>query len=324
MTRKNRKYQKPWQYRAWHKFIYLFFLALFVLFIPGQNIYTTDQTLRRGNKDDDQLALSIAPPSPYPVNITGMLEPPQISAEGIVVRDVSSGVDMYKRNDTTLFSPASTTKILTALVALDAFALDEVVQVATVSADGQKMGLVLGEQITVENLLYGAIIHSGNDAAIALAQHYPGGYDAFVSAMNSKAKTLSLTQSTFTNPVGYDDVQHKMTPSDLARLSIVALQNKTIAKMAGIPAITVSDIHYTNFHSLKNVNQLLGKVPGVAGLKTGWTQEAGENLVTLVERGDHKVIIVVLKSLDRFSDTEKIINWVFGNFEWQTFSPPQQ
>jgi D-alanyl-D-alanine carboxypeptidase (penicillin-binding protein 5/6) len=139
--------------------------------------------------------------------------------------------------------------------------------------------------------------------------------------MNAKAKALHLTHSTFTNPVGYDDPNHKMTPLDLAILGEAALNNKTIAKMVGIPEITISDMTHTYFHQLKNVNELLGKIPGVGGIKTGWTEEAGENLITLVERNGHRVITIVLHSQDRFGDTSKLIDWVFGNYQWEVLRP---
>ena len=92
--------------------------------------------------------------------------------------------------------------------------------------------------------------------------------------------------------------------------------------MVAIPQITVSDVTHTYFHPLTNVNQLLGKIPGVGGIKTGWTEEAGENLITLVERGGHRVIIVVLKSLNRFADTTRLIDWVFSSYQWITPSTP--
>ncbi|MBI3955942.1 D-alanyl-D-alanine carboxypeptidase, partial [Candidatus Gottesmanbacteria bacterium] len=224
-----------------------------------------------------------------------------------------------QRNSYEPFAPASTTKILTALVALDAYSLDDVLTVKTLMNNGQTMKLVSGERMTVENLLYGTLIQSGNDAAWALAENYPGGVSAFVAAMNEKAKALHLTQSRFTNPVGFDDPNHTMTPMDLARLATVALSHKTIAKMVAIPQITISDVTHTYFHNLTNVNQLLGKIPGVGGIKTGWTEGAGENLVTLVERGGRRVIIVVLKSKDRFTDTTKLIDWVFVNHRWESF-----
>ncbi len=128
---------------------------------------------------------------------------------------------------------------------------------------------------------------------------------------------MQLNDSHFTNPVGYDDLQHKTTPIDLVKLASFALNNKTIAKMVAIPQITISDVTHTYFHPLTNINQLLGKIPGVGGIKTGWTEEAGENLVTLIERNGHRLIIVVLKSQDRFADTAKLIDWVFNNYRWE-------
>jgi D-alanyl-D-alanine carboxypeptidase len=248
---------------------------------------------------------------------------PEITASGVVVLDIDSGVYLYKRNENEELSPASTTKLLTALVALDNYNLDDVVTIKDMNIGGQSMGLVPGEKITVENLLYGALIYSGNDAAWALSDYYPGGEQKFVEAMNAKAADLHLLHSHFTNPVGYDDPNHKMTPLDLALLGEAALNNKTIAKMVAIPEITISDVTHIYFHHLTNVNELLGKIPGVGGIKTGWTEEAGENLITLVERSGHRVITVVLHSQDRFGDTSQLINWVFGNYQWNVLSPSQ-
>jgi len=307
-----------WYQSRWEKIVFLVFFALFIIGIPGRSIHTAITAVGSQIPKKPIAAPTVAP---YPVNIHGVYPGAEISAQGVVIMDVDSGVFLYKKNDEELLSPASTTKILTALVALEKFDLDDVVTVTDVANSGQVMGLVPGERITVENLLFGALIHSGNDAAWALAAHYPGGVDAFVAAMNEKAKALNLIHSTFTNPVGYDNPNHKTSPADLARLASKALDNKIIAKMVAIPQITVSDVTHTYFHPLKNVNELLGKIPGVGGIKTGWTEEAGENLITLVQRGDHRVIIVVLKSADRFGDTTSLINWVFANYQWEVFEP---
>ena len=309
--------KKHWLLRSWSKVLYLVILAGFFLLYPGQNIYTRLE--RSHTPGIRRLPFAMPLPAAYPTNVTGVYPGEEITATGIVVLDVDSGVYMYKRNEEALLSPASTTKILTALVALDAYNLDDVVTVKTVSSEGQIMGLVAGERMTVENLLYGTLIASGNDAAWALAEYYEGGVPGFVAAMNEKAKAIHLTKSTFTNSVGYDDPSHKMTPMDLARLAGIALTNKTIAKMVAIPQITISDVTHTYFHPLQNINQLLGKIPGVGGIKTGWTEEAGENLVTLVERNGHRVIIVILKSRDRFAETAKLIDWIFGNYQWKTY-----
>ena len=308
-----------WYIKKLDRILCLIGFCALILLTPTYNPYLLN-LLHTKISASTEIKQSVPPPiAPYPMNVTGIYPGSEITATGIVILDGNSGVYLYKRNEEELLAPASTTKILTALVALDWYALDDVITVNTVANDGQVMGLVQGEQITVENLLYGALIHSGNDAAWALGESYPGGMDAFVAAMNKKAKALHLDKSTFTNPVGYDDPLHKMTPIDLARLGNIALNNKVIAKMVAIPQITVSDIFHTNFHSLKNVNQLLGKIPGVGGIKTGWTEDAGENLITLVERSGHRVIIVVLKSQDRFSDTSKLIDWVFANTQWKIY-----
>ncbi len=309
----------PWWRVSWGKILFLLLLAIFIVLSPGQNIY-----LMAGGSEEHVLppwSIAIPTPAPYPVNITGVYPGSEITATGVVVLDIDSGVYLYKRNENEELSPASTTKLLTALVALDNYNLDDVVTIKQMNIDGQSMGLVPGEQITVENLLYGALIYSGNDAAWALADYYPGGEPKFVEAMNAKAKELHLTHSTFTNPVGYDDPNHKMTPMDLALLGEAALNNKTIAKMVAIPEITISDVTHIYFHHLTNVNELLGKIPGVGGIKTGWTEEAGENLITLVERNGHRVITVVLHSQDRFGDTSKLIDWVFGNYQWNVLGP---
>lgn len=309
--------EKAWPRRSWHKILYLVIFAGFFLWYPGQNRLT--MLASSAGQAATTIPFPIPPPAPYPTNVTGIYPGAEVTAGGVVIEDVDSGVILYQRNSYEPFAPASTTKILTALVALDAYSLDDVLTVKTLMNNGQTMKLVSGERMTVENLLYGTLIQSGNDAAWALAENYPGGVSAFVAAMNEKAKALHLTQSRFTNPVGFDDPNHTMTPMDLARLATVALSHKTIAKMVAIPQITISDVTHTYFHNLTNVNQLLGKIPGVGGIKTGWTEGAGENLVTLVERGGRRVIIVVLKSKDRFTDTTKLIDWVFVNHRWESF-----
>lgn len=301
----------------WDKWIILIGLIVFFLFYPGQNRYVVNKFKIMTNAST--LSYIVPTPAPYPVNKTGVIPGLEVSAKSVVVQDVISGVYVYKRNSVERLAPASTTKVLSALVVLDTMDLDDIVTVGPITHNGQMMNLVEGERITVENLLYGMLIQSGNDAGYALAEHYPGGLDAFVSAMNKKAEELHLSNSHFANPVGYDDPNHYMTAEDLSRLASVALSNKTIAKMVGIPQITVSDVTHSYFHKLSNVNQLLGKIPGVAGIKTGWTEEAGENLVTLIERNGRRVIIVVLKSADRFNDTIQLINWTFNNVEWQMY-----
>lgn len=309
---------KPWFIKNWDKVLFLLILLGFFLFYPGQSIYTQLHS-------SDSLSLKSLPfqppaPAPYPTNFTGIYPGSEITAEAIVAEDVNSGVVFYKRNENEQLPPASTTKIMTALVALDQYNLDDILTVKSASSDGSLIGLFPGEQMTAENLLYATLIQSGNDAATALAENYPGGMTKFVEAMNAKSKDLHLTGTNFTNPVGFDDPNHKMTALDLDKLAKVALNNETIAKMVAIPEITISDVSHTYFYPLRNVNQLLGKIPGVGGIKTGWTEEAGQNLVTLVERNGHKVIIIVLHSQDRFGETAQLIDWVFNNYRWVSYA----
>lgn len=319
MAKKRSSQKRAWWKVSWEKILLLFFLGLFIAFSPGQNVYLTKRipTLTL----EARWPFPSKPPAPYPVNVTGFIPSSELTATGIVVLDVDSGVYLFKKNEELRLGPASTTKIVTALVALETYDLDDIVTVAEPANDGQVMGLVPGERITVENLLFGALVHSGNDAAWALAAHYPGGVAEFVRAMNQKAGELHLTNTSFTNPVGYDDPAQYVTPLDLSRLAAVALATPEIAKMVAIPQITISDVTHTYFHPLKNVNELLGKIPGVGGIKTGWTEEAGENLITLVERNGKRVIIVVLHSADRFADTSILIDWVYNNFQWKDLEP---
>lgn len=297
------------------KLIILTLVAGLILFVPGQNIYTTSEI--SDSHLDTLTPLPNIVPAPIPVNFTGYEPISELTTGSVIVRDLKSGIYLLKYHDQMPMSPASITKILTALIAIESYDLGEVVTVTNPVLEGQTMDLVPGEKITVENLLYGTLIQSGNDAAFALADHYPGGREKFVAAMNAKARQLQMNSSHFENPVGFDDPNHKMTAQDLVKLATYALQNPILAKMVAIPEITISDISHTYFHRLVNVNELLGKIPGVGGIKTGWTEEAGENLVTLVDRNDHKILIVVLHSVNRFLDTEILINWVFGNFKWQ-------
>jgi serine-type D-Ala-D-Ala carboxypeptidase (penicillin-binding protein 5/6) len=242
---------------------------------------------------------------------------PIVSSQGVIAVDIDSGTTLYEKNADQTLLPASTTKILTALTALDYFPLDSKLKVEKVGVDGQKMGLVKGEEITFENLLYGLLVYSGNDAAEVIAQNYPGGRELFINAMNIKAKQLHMDKSHFENPVGFDDYNHISTAKDMVRLARVAIQNPIISKIVSTKHISVTDTSGQIVHELESTNQLLGEVEGVRGVKTGWTEGARENLITLVERNNHKVMIAVLGSQDRFGETKELINWIFTNYSWE-------
>lgn len=298
------------------RILQLLIFAFLLSQLPPHNVYSI-----RAVTEEYVPKVNLVPPTPapYPINATH-IAPPELTAEGIIITDIPSGVALYEKNADTKFLPASTTKLMTAMVALENYQLDEEVVVKTVVTEGQVMGLVYGEIITMENLLYGILVHSANDAAYALAEHFPGGVEAYVAQMNEKARGLHLNQTHFTNPIGFDDNEHYTTPKDLASLSLAALKNPLIIKMVGVPQITVSDTTYLHFHPLKNINELLGKIPGVSGLKTGWTVHAGQSLVTTARRNGRQILIVLLKSEDRFGETEQLLEWVFTNFTWKNYS----
>jgi serine-type D-Ala-D-Ala carboxypeptidase (penicillin-binding protein 5/6) len=295
----------------------LFFLLLTL--IPSHNFYAT-LNIPSGRPVVRGEIIDLPEPGLYPINTTG-IKPPQLSANSALIVDVPSKTFIFAKNPDFKLMPASTTKIMTALVALDHFRLDEVIEVKDLQKIGQTMELVAGEKITVKNLLYGLLVQSGNDAAYVFAQNYPGGLEAFVQKMNEKAQNLHLFDTYFTNPAGIEGNNHYTTSHDLAVLASFALENDVFSQIVATPEIEVYDISFQIRHQLKNINELVSVVPGVRGIKTGWTTNAGECLVSYVQRDKGEIITVVLNSQDRFGETTKLIDWVYDNFEWQTIQP---
>ncbi|MBI2617305.1 D-alanyl-D-alanine carboxypeptidase [Candidatus Gottesmanbacteria bacterium] len=298
------------------KIVWFLLFTIVLSLFPYPNRY-----FRAVNKTEgifQPLSTDIVPsPPPYPVN-TNHIPPPLLTSEGVYIKDIDSGAILYTKNETVRFPSASTTKIMTALVALEEFKPDDVLTVKFVEKEGRTMGLTEGEKMIFEYLLDGALIHSANDAAYAIAQNYPQGVEAFVEAMNKKSKDLGLSDTHFTNPIGFDHPENYTTAKDLTIQAEVALANTTFAKTVGIRSITVADTSYSRFHTLTNVNELLGKIPGVSGVKTGFTQNGGEILVSEVRKNGRNVLIVLLRSQDRFGETEKLIQWIFDSFTWKT------
>lgn len=242
---------------------------------------------------------------------------PIFSATSIYAIDLDSKTSLFEKNPNTPSLPASTAKIMTALVSLDFYPLDAALLVGKVNVEGQKMGLKQGEKIAVDGLLKGLLIFSANDAAEVLASNFPGGRDLFIAKMNLKAKELGLEKSHFINPAGLDGAGQYTTAKDLVKASDYAMQIPYIAKIVAKEEENVRSTDGNSIHRLKNINRLIGKVDGVLGVKTGWTENARENLVTYVERDGHRVMIALLGSQDRFGETEELIDWIFKNHSWQ-------
>lgn len=255
--------------------------------------------------------------SKKPVIIDKAVAPPILSAKAVYAVDLKTGKILFSKNSREPLLPASTTKITTSLVVLSHYNLDDVLTVRDTSVGGHTMGLKSGEKITVRNLLYGLLVFSGNDAAEVLAANYPGGRENFVGAMNSLAKNIGLENTNFKNPVGFDEYLHFSTAEDLVKAATYAIKNPVFSEIVSTHEIKVTSVDGKIIHNLTNINELLGKVPGVIGVKTGWTVNAGEALVTLVERDGNKIMLAVLASDDRFGETEKLIDWIYSNYEWK-------
>lgn len=240
-----------------------------------------------------------------------------IGAQSFYVMDVESGAILAEKNSTQPLHPASTTKMMTAILSRELYSLNEEILVdESIKTGGNGMGLILGETMSVENLLYGLLIPSGNDSAYLLASNYEGGIDGFIEKMNEKASEMGLKDTKFQNPAGFDHQNQISTARDLAILAHELIKDDYLAEIVSLPVHQITDVYGNNPRVLKNTNYLLGKIEGVKGIKTGTTYLAGEVLVTLVERNGHQIIITLLASKDRFTETQNIINWIFDNYEW--------
>lgn len=242
------------------------------------------------------------------------------SARSVLVKDLATDSILYQKDINTSFPIASTTKIMTALVASEYYQQNSVLTVnigATII--GSKVGLSFGEELSFRSLLYGMLLNSGNDAAYTLAENYPGGVLGFVSAMNKKAIQLNLQSTHFDNPAGFDGPKHYSSAKDLAIITVEALKNPTLLRIFATKQTSIVSIDKKYTHQLINLNKLLTQVKGVLGVKTGYTDEAKENLVTYVNRDNHEILTVILGSDDRFGESTTLIEWVYKNFIWSDF-----
>lgn len=267
---------------------------------------------------------SPSPVAPYTPLVSQNLPAPQISAQHLFVMDVASRQPLFTKDADARIYPASTTKMMTALVAVDHYPLDQIITITRRYPEGQDIGLAPGEQISVEQLLYALLVQSANDAAEVLAENYCApvaapdaplcGRASFISAMNSKAYSMHLYHTHFKNPSGLDEEGHYSTAADLSRLALAVMDNPYLAHIVGTENAVITSSDYSSSHILSNVNELVGKIPGVLGVKTGFTDLAGQSLVTLVDQYDRPLLITVLGSSDRFADTQNLIEWAYSNF----------
>ena len=234
---------------------------------------------------------------------------PNTSAASFVLMEAESGRVIASGNELQERSIASTTKIMTCLVALEHSALTE--QVTVVRAhlrEGSSMYLAEGETLTMEELLYGLMLPSGNDAAECIADHCggEGGSRQFVAWMNEKAKMLGMTRTAFANPSGLDEAGHRSCALDMARLAAYAMRDPTFTRIASTRTARVGT------RTMTNHNKLLARYPGCIGLKTGYTGDAGRTLVTCAERGGMRLIAVTLNDGSDWADHTALYDYGFS------------
>ncbi len=228
------------------------------------------------------------------------------SAVSAILVDAESGRVLYEHNADQRRSIASITKIMTAVVALEKGRLSDVYQVtASDMAEGSSMYLRKGEELTLEALLYGLMLPSGNDAALAVAHCVSRRLEDFVAAMNEKARELGMTGSSFANPNGLEQEGHYSTARDMAVLARYAMENELFRQIVGTKTITIEG------HTLVNHNKLLGQYEGCIGIKTGYTKAAGRTLVTAAARNGQTLIAVTLCDGNDWQDHKALLEYGF-------------
>lgn len=292
--------------------ILIVFAAAVIIFLPEPNLdQLSSQSLHAAFQVEE-----IPSPFPKPVRTLQSVNAPEISARSAIIIDAKGGDVLFEKDPDIRHLPASTTKLMTAIVALERCSPDTPVIVSQVQKEGTQMGLAPGDLITAGNLLYGLLMTSGNDAAYALAYACSDSYDKFIDFMNQKAKELGMNNSHFVNPAGFDDDLQYSCARDLAKLAKVASANPLISKIVATKSTVVTDIGGNKTYYLANINKLLGEVPGLEGVKTGQTEGSLEILLTKTTREGNMIIAAVLGSHDRFGESKALIEWTFANHEW--------
>ena len=235
------------------------------------------------------------------------------SAVSAILLDAESGRVLYEQNADEPRLIASITKIMTAVVALEEGDLNQVYQVTAADmAEGSSMYLQKGERLTLETLLYGLMLPSGNDAALAVAHCVSGSVEDFVAAMNDKARALGMTRSSFANPNGLDHEDHYSTARDMAVLTCYALENETFRRIVGTSTITIAG------RTMTNHNRLLESCEGCIGVKTGYTRAAGRTLVTAAEREGQTLVAVTLSDGNDWADHQALLDYGFAHYPMTT------
>lgn len=292
--------------------------------ISPLTVHATEQDYLDAAEERKSLAIQSNEIENWPVG-------PKIGAESAILMDVDTGVILYAKNIHTRLAPASTTKLVTCLLAMENGSLDDMVPfsyeaVFSVPSDGSNIGMDVGQSITLEQCLYGILVGSANEVANAVAEYTAGSIEAFVDMMNDYAASLGCKDTHFVNTNGLYDENHYTSVYDLAIMSRAFFQNEMLCKIGNTaryhfePTSTQPDDFYLN-----NKHQLItGEIPvsGVLGGKTGYTDEARQTLVTCAEQNGMRLICIVFKeeSPNQFLDTAELFQYGFSNFQVENIS----
>ena len=265
------------------------------------------------DEDDNEIAI-LEDDEIDDVDMNNILNSIRVSARNAIALDSKTKQVLFEQNADEIVPMASTTKILTALVAITHGDLDREVTISKNAASirGSKVGYVAGEKIRLRELLYGLMYKSGNDAAIAIAEDIGGSIEGFSKIMNDYAISLGLINSHFESPHGLDSPKHYTCAYDLALLTTKAMESDLFCQICGTKSITRDTSNFTRDYN--NINKILYKIPEANGVKTGYTGQAGKCLVSSVKHEGRNIIIVVLNCSDRWNVTEKIYKYVTDNY----------
>jgi len=240
-----------------------------------------------------------------------------ISAKSAILIDSDSGRVLYEHNAYEKLPMASTTKIMTGLLACESGKLNDAVKVSAFASgtEGSSLWLKIGEKLTLENLTYGLMLKSGNDAAVAIAEYLGGSVDAFALLMNKRAREIGAVNTNFVNPHGLDAEGHYTTAYDLALIAREAMKNKKFSEIVSTKTYSIPMQGEKWDRALKNHNKLLWNYDGCNGVKTGFTKKCGRCLVSSAERGGRELICVTLNAPDDWKDHTYLLDYGFDNFE---------
>lgn len=239
------------------------------------------------------------------------------TAKSAIMIDASSGTILYSKNKDEKLGMASTTKIMTGIIAIEKGKLSDVYTASPTGewVEGSSIYLNPGEKITLEALLYGLLLKSGNDAALAIAIHIAGSEKAFVNMMNEKAAELGLTNTHFANPHGLYAEDHYTSAYDLARLACYAMKNPVFAEIVNTVQYKEEPIEEREGRVINNANKLVSMYNEAIGVKPGYTPETGRTLVGAAEKNGVRVITVTLDCSDDWQEHKKMFDFAFNNFE---------